>query len=500
MNKNILKNPRFYISILLLLFFFFFAMQVPYSHDDWQWGSQAGWNLLLNGFANYNGRYLGNLFEILITRSVLAKNIILAIGILLVILSVYKLVIKESKTKDKTVLLLLTSILCLAVPRTLFRETYSWIAAFINFIPPVILMVLYLIIINHIFDDNKLHKDKLSCSIWLTLLMIPLGISTQLFSEHTTVYTVALAGFIVFYTFMKYKRFSALQVSYLFSTMVGAFIMFSNGAYFNAANNTDGYKKISFSIASIIDLYVNQMSDNLFLNNYLLNTLLAILCIMIILRYVKNTYNSADLVVCNIQVFILASYAIYGLCNKIYPAWSIFTDLEKTSYFNALYSLIFFACVLSVILLFIRGNGLKMKMFMIYGSSLALAMPLIIANPIGARCFFASYIFMVITVLELLIYVLNDSNFELSLITGVMASVLVMICVFYGSIFIDVGISEKWRVKNINSAVNNGDKYIPLHRLPYEDYYWTTVPPNEHWARFFKDFYNIPMDVELNFK
>lgn len=500
MKNNMLKNPRFYISILLILFFFFFAIQVPYSHDDWQWGSHSNWLLMLNGFANYNGRYLGNLFEILITRNVLAKNITLAVGMLFIILVVYKLVIKEAKSKDKTVLFLLTTFLCLAIPRELFRQTYSWVAAFINFIPPVILMVLYLIIINNIFEGKDISSIKLKYPTYLTLLMIPLGISTQLFSEHTTVYTVLLAGFIVFYTFIKYRRVSTLQVTYLFSTIVGAFIMFSNGAYFNAANNIDGYKKISFSISSIVDLYTNQMSDALFLNNALLNTVLAVLSIIIILKFVTNNYSRNNILVGNIQIFILSTYTIYGICNKLYPAWSIFTNPQKTGYFNASYSLLFFACVLSVILIYIDGMGLKMKIFMIYGSSLALAMPLVIANPIGHRCFFASYIFMVITALQLLVYIVNFSNFKLNSISLIISSFLVMICAFYASIFLDVGVAEKWRVEAIDDAVSNGSKSLTLYRLPYEDYYWTTVPPNEHWESFFKEFYDIPMDIELEFK
>lgn len=500
MKNNILKNPRFYISVLLVLFFFFFAVQVPYSHDDWQWGSHSSWLLMLNGFANYNGRYLGNLFEILITRSVLAKNIALTVGMFFIIYTVYRLVVKECKPKDKTALFLLTAVLCLSLPREIFRQTYSWIAAFINFIPPVILIVLYLIIVDDIFEENNLNRVKLNRPIWLVLLMIPFGISAQLFSEHTTAYLVFLAAFIVFYTFVKYRKVSPLQVVFLIAVIIGALIMFTNGAYFNAANDTDGYKKISFSIASIIDLYTNQMSDTLFLNNWLLNTILALLCIFIVLINLKNTSYIGNKVVGNIQVFILSTYMVYGVINKVYPAWNIFTNTQKTSYFNALYSLLFFVCILSVILLYIENNGLKMKMFMIYGSSLALAMPLVIANPIGPRCFFASYIFMVITALQLLLYLVNWYNFNLSNFTTVIAGILVTICAFYASIFIDVGISERSRVEIINNAVKNGEKSITLHYLPYSDYYWTTVPPNDHWAKFFKEFYHIPQDVQLYFK
>ncbi len=499
MKNNILKNPRFYISVLLVLFFFFFAVQVPYSHDDWQWGSQIKWDLMLRGFENYNGRYLGNLFEILITRNILAKNIIMALGMLAVIWVVYKFINTESKSKDKTALFVLVAILCLAIPREIFRQTYSWIAAFINFIPPVILIVLYLIIVSNTFDDKNLSLSSIKYPVWATLLIIPLGISTQLFSEHTTVYTVALAAFIVFYTYFKYRKFSALQVVYLVSTIIGALIMFSNRAYSHAASNTDGYKQIASSSTSVFDIYINQMSDTLFLNNYLLNTLLSILCIAIILKSFKNIRSTFHAIVGNMQIFILSTYMIYSLCNKMYPAWNIFTNPQKTAAFNALYSLIFFVCVLSVILLYINGSGLKMKIFMIYGSSWAVAMPLIVANPIGPRCFFASYIFMVIATIEILIYVLNNSSFEFNQLTFAMSSILIMICAFYASIFIDVGIADRTRIETINNAVSNGDNTITLYRLPYEDYYWTTVPPDTHWESFFKEFYNIPIDIELEF-
>ncbi|MGL6104543.1 DUF6056 family protein [Romboutsia sp.] len=499
MKNNISKKPRFYISIFLVLFFLFFASQVPYSHDDWQWGSSLKWDLMINGFANYNGRYLGNLFEILITRSVLAKNIIMAIGMISVIGVVYKFATREVKSKDKTAIFLLVAILCLALPRELFRQTYSWIAAFINFIPPVILIVLYLLVVQYIFDEKVEGIVKPKESVWMILLMIPLGISTQLFSEHTTVYTVALAAFIVFYSFVKYKKLSPLQVVYLVSTIIGALIMFSNGAYSNAANNTDGYKEISYSIMSIVDLYVSQMSDTLFLNNWLLNTVLIVICLIILLCKINNNRDRVNMFVANLQMFILSTYMVYGLCYKVYPAWNIFSNPQKTDYFNALFSLVFFVCVLSVILIYIEEFGLKMKIFMVYGSAFAVAMPLIVANPIGPRCFFASYIFMAIAVIQLLIYLLNSTEFEFSFITPILGGSLVMLCVFYASIFIDIGAAEKARVETINNAVANGEKSISMYKLPYPNYYWTTIPPDEHWASFFKEFYDIPQDVELHF-
>ncbi len=97
-------------------------------------------------------------------------------------------------------------------------------------------------------------------------------------------------------------------------------------------------------------------------------------------------------------------------------------------------------------------------------------------------------------------YLLNNSNIKLQSFSFSMMGILTMICIFYSSIFIDVGIVVKTRIETINNAVSNGEKSITLYKLPYEDYYWITVPPDKHWESYYKEFYNIPQDVELYFE
>lgn len=54
------------IAILCYLF--------PYTGDDWAWGSKIGIDRLNNWFENYNGRYVGNLIVLAMTRSNLFKG------------------------------------------------------------------------------------------------------------------------------------------------------------------------------------------------------------------------------------------------------------------------------------------------------------------------------------------------------------------------------------------------------------------------------------------
>ena len=64
--KKLLKENKFYIiyfvAVSLLAFLF------PLSGDDLTWVTSDGMNLLKNSFENYNGRYLGNISAIVLTR------------------------------------------------------------------------------------------------------------------------------------------------------------------------------------------------------------------------------------------------------------------------------------------------------------------------------------------------------------------------------------------------------------------------------------------------
>ena len=53
----------------------------PYTGDDWAWGSQIGIDRLNQWFENYNGRYVGNLIVLVMTRSNLLKAVIMSVGL-----------------------------------------------------------------------------------------------------------------------------------------------------------------------------------------------------------------------------------------------------------------------------------------------------------------------------------------------------------------------------------------------------------------------------------
>ena len=74
-----LKEHKFLIGTVLVLFVFYLwmACQIPYTHDDWDWGLQIGIDHVRT--ADINNRFSGNLIEIALTRNVIAKDIFMSL-------------------------------------------------------------------------------------------------------------------------------------------------------------------------------------------------------------------------------------------------------------------------------------------------------------------------------------------------------------------------------------------------------------------------------------
>ena len=114
----------------------------PYFKDDWAWGSQVGLERLQSHFTGYNGRYLGNLLVMVLTRSLPVKIILMTAGVLALPLLVSRLANK------KLFLLFPLSLLGVAVmPADLFRQTVVWASGFSNYMPPVLLTLCYLLLV-----------------------------------------------------------------------------------------------------------------------------------------------------------------------------------------------------------------------------------------------------------------------------------------------------------------------------------------------------------------
>ncbi len=475
-------------KIWYLFFFAAFlaiAYQTPYCHDEWKWGLPERVELMKRGFENYNGRYLGNLLALLITRSEIAKTLVIAVGSTLVLW-----VMDNCVSNKKTMFSLLAgTVLLLALPNTLYEQSFGWPAAFVNFVPGVILFLVFYRWTESVYSSEKTEK----LSLWQTVMLFPLGVSTQLFSEHITIFVVLYAVWIVVYEKVKSGKWNTAFLCYLVSAATGVLLMFSNGAYQRAATKPTTYKHISLSVGVLFDQFCTGIFDHLFLNNCFLNLVLALVLISLLIINKKKGLVEAGIVI------VLTGYSIYSIWHKLFPDWVFLTNEILNSLIEIGITFLFFVSVLTGIWRNVNRRE-RMSACVLYVSMAVTAGPLLAANPIGARCFFICYVFECIVVLKL-IRELSDriemDFFYPMLITG---SAAVLLLIIYVRMFMMIGSADRLRTVRIAEAKENSQQEVVLPVLPYKGFIWTTEPVNEEWESYFKEFHGIPENMNISFQ
>lgn len=401
--ETVKKRLKIQWLIYLLVFavFLYIGYKVPYCHDEWRWGLDERVELMKNGFRNYNGRYLGNLLALLITRSVMAKALVIAGGVVWLLHVMYRnICFREAKRAKENLFLLLSCVfLLLSLPATLFQQSYGWSAAFVNFVPPVFLFLIYYNWTEWIYDG---YQDQ---PLWKTILVIPLGISVQLFSENVTLFVALYAVWVAVYTLIRYRKISAMQINFIWSSFLGVYLMFANGAYARAAES-GGYKKISTTAGGMMEQFISNIWYHLCINNWVLNVILSAILIFLIIKTGKKNFLTTEMVV------VFCGFSVYSIFHKVYPQWVFDSNEMLNNGINTVLAVLFFANVLLCIWNVV-DKSVRMSMCILYLSAGAVAAPLLAANPIGARCFYVSYIFQAAVVLKLLRYLLEQYKTDL---------------------------------------------------------------------------------------
>lgn len=487
-----INRRKYYRAAIYILFFaaaFLIAYWTPYCHDEWKWGLPERLELMKRGFANYNGRYLGDILSIIITRSVLAKTLIMS-GVLTGILYVMDRGLagreKEENAGKRVFLLLLTVCLLMVIPKTLYAQSYGWSAAFVNFVPPVLLFLLYYNWTEEIWCGEG---EERQFSAIKNVLAFLLALATQLFSEHITLFVVLYGAWVIAAAAIRKKKVAWCYITYFAGALIGALLMFTNGAYRKAAAGK-GYKAITVSIASMYHQLCDVILDNLFLNNTVLNVLMAAALILLIIRKGKKTWM--NLVMTAFFVF----FGTYCIWSKTSP------DLYAggaQGIIKLAVSAIWFLCMLLCIWENMDGRE-KYSACILLCSSAVAAVPLLAANPIGPRCFYFCYVLQCMALLKIAGYLVEGEVRDFYYPAAAMAFLAVMLGAVYLRIFSVNGATDRERREIIRASVQSGAEQITLPSMPYPEYCWLTVPPNEEWEKYFKNFYGIPLDVELIFE
>ena len=504
-----LFSPLFYCLLLssLALYIWIFA-NTPYGQDDWHWGIDYGMNALLTG--SINSRYVGNLLEVIVTRSAFLKAVLhgliaAAIPFFIVLMvmvcpgtrPVPELGGKASRLPEAV--LLLSNILFLTLPIDVWKETYGWIAGFSNFGFAVFFLGAFQLLLS------RLVLDVAPRFSWLAGLGYFLfGLSIQLVLENMTIY-VFLVDALLLIIMMVEKRSRAakrLMLLMLAGNAVGLFMMFSSSIYtslFDTGKALGGYRTLAFdphdSLYNIF-LVLNQRfmyfyPHRIFGNNWLMCSLISLLLFLLAGR-------RKGLIRLGIGLFALF-YFVYFVLTHFFGLLEDHISRWNEMYTQWLNIFFFWGVLLSVLLL--PWEGARMRKILIFAwlSVLGILLPLVAVKIVGSRYFLFSSFFLVEFAMFLLAEVYKDLGKQLRVAEGfiLLAFLLVGICKF--SIYHDIGRAFSERMALIRAAQNGETDRLYFEDLPHKEYIEINEPldGSEHVAPY-REFYHIPDSVEMH--
>lgn len=253
------KLMRKYIwYIIFFVIFGLLGALMPYVGDDlnWQghWGSQYFFS---TDFLHYDGRYLGDLFVILLTRSKTFAFLLYGLCAITVIYLV-QLIGKAIFPKGSQQLaMFLTSIGLLLVPAFIFQQTWGWHAGFANYVPSVIFPLFFIYLVCRYYDQFNHFRF----SRFLEFAVLIFAIFSQFLAEHVTV--LNCFNVVIFWIFLRQHFSSSVQRQYFIPLTIGNgigfILMFINGAYWEILLGHDNYRKVGSSQGETLIPFIKYM-------------------------------------------------------------------------------------------------------------------------------------------------------------------------------------------------------------------------------------------------
>lgn len=495
------KKSRVGTAVLYAAFAVFYvwlAAQIPYSHDDWDWGLSIGLQHLFT--ADINSRYVGNFFIVIMSRSYVAKALIMGLSAFLIPLLLAQIAAKVTgrrTAQDRNLFFLAANLLLLTTNHGVLNQVYGWVSGFANYGISMVFMLLCLWELMSIFEPEAPTK----ASPWRAVLFGFVTLAGQLFLENVAIFMVLATICALIYHRKKHGSFNPVYIAMTLGALIGAAIMFSSSIYgklINTGESVNGLRSFAFNYQDGIGGVIYKtgyqclrLAMRLGEHSFAVLSILALLTIFA--WNVKSKYRTLRLCVHG----ALAAYFLFAL---FVPA-----EGQILGLLGAFASIGFYICAgLDVLFLLREQKRLKAQLICVLVSGVCAILPLAITCEYGSRVVFPSNMFLLLFALILLgsVPALHTTAAMKKTFIGigaVSAAVVLMFCWCYGQI----GLCYTQRVQLIEAAIAQNADQVVLPAYPYQDallHLPNPVEALEGDEDFFKGFYGIPEDMEIIFE
>lgn len=427
----------------------------PLAADDMEWAVKS---FTADVITEFNGRYLGTILTLIMTKVTWFRVMITAV---ITAATIYMLsCVGEGR---RAFFFILSVFLFIAMPMSLFREVITWASGFANYMPSAFVAVIYLVIVKReFFSDNPSYGKE------APFLAATIGVAGALFMETVTIGNIIVGAAVLIYHIVRFKKPSAFLIAFLGGAIVGAILMFTNPIYFSIADGEDpiGYRTMGFS--NIKDTYFSSFHVYFLYDNFPLNLFMFCMFAWLALRRLPFMGNGRRLV---ISLCLIAQIAFVTVSGFEYFGMSIIPEFRYIGAVKGLLSALYFLAVIAEVLLLSEGEVRLYCIFLI-GAALAYTIEMFVVSPVTARSFIYSY--LAFALLSLVVFDLNmfESRFGE---TGIMitsslvaAAIAITIFVWYTYEYAVIRSAYDLRASEITQQIEDGSDEIFVKKLPVD--------------------------------
>lgn len=472
----------------LFIFYILMAIFTPLTHDDWDWYSQYGIQMLQEHFANLNGRYLGNLFEIVAVRFDWFRWLAYAVFSMLIIWVISQFV----KHKQTSIICLAAFILMVTMPNEIYKQTYGWFAGFYNYVPATLCVLFILWFIVTVLFYRNSHKPSTNIIFYCVCF------GGQFFIENATLFNTLIIAIALVLHIYFYKKVHPKFVVGWFISALGTIIMFLNPNYRKIFFEGSDYQQVSSDTGIIDKVYktvTTILPDWIFFNQIVIITIIVgILLVMLYkTRQTTKTYTSRYwFIVCGLTLLPIYYFIIFKQFELQH-----FHMITLTNILNTMVCFIFLCALILAIHTVISQKEVRYTLYLLIASILLVCGPLIIVSPIGPRNFYTVYAIYVVILLILLAQLEVFNRKSEKWITG-----LAIFCaVMYLGVFYNIHAANEARISQLKEAVHADSKQriYSMEKLPFEHYLHHATPTSAKYQTLFNEYEGLPKDTKVKY-
>ena len=495
LNRKKIVQPDIWIFLLLAAFYLWMAAQIPYAHDDWDWGLDIGLRQLLG--ATLNGRYGGNFLVVVMTRWEILKTVIMGGCCLLIPALMTHVVIGEEKTHP-LLTFLLSNLLLLTMAKEVWQQTYGWVAGFANYVISGIFLLIGISQLLRVFTSEPKWKKTPGRDALYGLSAL-LG---QLFLENLSIYMVLA---VLLAMVISHRRTGTLPKRLLWmaaGAVAGLLIMFRSEVYnllWATGSAVDGARGLAISrgmgLAEIIYTLTGRFGL-LLVEAGEGQTVLCLVSLALTAGNLLRTKRPFAAPPAGVNLALMVYFLLAGILNTGFGGTAPYLLVRM------LLNFVYFLIVsLEIILLYAADRGKMFKLLFLWLSALAVLAPVAVTTTRGPRMYYISNIFIMLCVLNVaadMVRSLPDRCCRRLLQSGLV--VILALALYYGGIYTAIGTCKAERARLTEEAVAGEQHMVMLPAFPHGDYLWYPEPQNDLRMEYFREFYGIPENTTVLFE